>query len=88
MNKVKLIIGLRLLVLCLGLSTELSCGFQKVADAKFGDQNFKSAIAIIELHKVRFGEYPTNLRELRFTGEWDQIWLNAVEYKKLENGMS
>jgi len=24
------------------------------ADAQFGDQNFKSAIALIELHKVRF----------------------------------
>ena len=55
-------------------------------DQKFGDQNFKSAIAIIELHKVRFGSYPASLRELRFTGEWDQLWLNAVQYRKLDDG--
>jgi hypothetical protein len=43
------------------------CGqFRDEADAKFGDQNFKSAIAIIELHKVRFGSYPNTLADLKF----------------------
>jgi hypothetical protein len=63
-----------------------ACSFQKEADAKFGDQNFKSAIALIELHKIRFGEYPKTLSEIKFTGEWDQIWLSSVEYRKLESG--
>ena len=52
----------------------------------FGDQNFKSAIALIELHKVRFGTYPDNLADIRFTGPWDQIWMSAVKYSKLEEG--
>ncbi len=65
----------------------LACGqFRKQADATFGDQNFKSAIALIELHKVRFGSYPERLSDLRFTGQWDQIWMSAVKYTKLPDG--
>ena|SRR5512138_1823368 len=65
----------------------LGCGqFQKQADAKFGDQNFKSAIALIELHRVRFGSYPDRLSDIKFTGDWDGIWMSAVEYKKLPDG--
>ena len=63
------------------------CGaFRQQADAKFGDQNFKSAVALIELHKVRFGSYPDRLTDLKFTGDWDQIWIAAVEYRKLDDG--
>lgn len=63
------------------------CGeFRAQADAQFGDQNFKSAIALIELHKVRFGVYPDRLNDLRFTGEWDQLWMSAVEYTKAGDG--
>ncbi len=65
----------------------LACGeFRKQADTKFGDQNFKSAIALIELHKVRFGSYPDRLSDIRFTGDWDQIYLSAVSYTKLPDG--
>lgn len=63
-----------------------ACDFQKQADAKFGDQHFKTAIALIELHKVRNGTYPNSLKDLQFTGEWDQIALTSVNYTKLENG--
>ncbi|PYP18595.1 MAG: hypothetical protein DMD54_04840 [Gemmatimonadetes bacterium] len=79
--------GLFALVLATGLLASSACGrFQKQADAKFGDQNFKSAIALIELHKVRFGSYPDHLSDLRFTGDWDQIWMSAVKYTKLSDG--
>ncbi len=67
--------GLRLkqILLCIFLSvivlTLPSCSFQKEADAKFGDQHFKTAIALIELHKVRFGEYPKSFDELKYTGD-------------------
>jgi len=46
----------------------------------FGDQNLKTAVALIELHKVRFGRYPSSLQDLRFTGQWDQIALQSVSY--------
>jgi hypothetical protein len=69
------------------LASLLSCGqFQKQADSQFGDQNFKSAIALIELHRVRFGSYPERLSDLKFTGQWDQIWMSAVKYTKLKDG--
>ncbi|HYB72118.1 MAG TPA: hypothetical protein VED18_02005 [Candidatus Sulfotelmatobacter sp.] len=63
-----------------------SCQFQKEADAKFGDQHFKTAIALIELHKIRYGTYPETLKELKFTGEWDVIAISSVEYRRFENG--
>ena len=72
-----------ILVLSLGLS---ACAMQKEFDQKFGDQHFKTSIALIELHKLRFGEYPKSLTDLKFTGEWDQIALASESYKKVANG--
>ena len=74
------------LIVCSLSFVVAGCQFRQQADAQFGDQNFKSAIALIELHKVRFGTYPDNLADIRFTGPWDQIWMSAVKYSKLEEG--
>src|SRR6266446_8913356 len=49
-------------------------------DNQFGDQHLKTSVALIELHKVRFGKYPDSLRDLKFTGDWDQIALMNVHY--------
>ena len=74
-------------LLCLFLTTGLAaCQFQEAVDAKFGDQHFKTAIALIELHKTRYGVYPETLKELAFTGEWDAIPIASVEYRRLDNG--
>jgi hypothetical protein len=62
------------------------CDFQQQADQKFGDQHFKTAISLIELHMVRFGEYPNTLSELKFIGDWDQIALQSVKYSKIDDG--
>jgi hypothetical protein len=62
------------------------CQFQHRADAKFGDQNFKTAVALIELYRVRHGVYPAALSELDFTGDWDAIALAAVSYQRLPDG--
>ena len=63
-----------------------ACDFQKQADQQFGDQHFKTAIALIELHKVRTGSYPASLQDLKFTGEWDQIALGLVSYNRVDDG--
>jgi hypothetical protein len=47
------------------------CQLQHAADAKFGDQSFKTAVALIELYHVRHGVYPETLTDLDFTGDWD-----------------
>src|SRR5713226_10480494 len=47
-------------------------------DNQFGDQHLKTAVALIELHKVRFGKYPGSLSDLKFTGQWDQIALQSL----------
>lgn len=80
-------IRLSLIAVLLSLGIALSaCSFQKQADNKFGDQHFKTAIALIELHRVRFGEYPASLKDLKFIGDWDQIALSNVAYKRAGNG--
>ncbi len=56
------------------------------ANEKFGDQHFKTAIALIELHKIREGAYPETLDSLKFVGDWDEIGLNSVSYIKLDEG--
>src|SRR5437667_11605271 len=76
----------RTVLLLLLVAVLFGCDFQKQADAKFGDQHFKTSIALIELHKVRTGSYPESLKELQFTGEWDAIAINSVEYKRAAGG--
>jgi hypothetical protein len=58
----------------------IASGITAGPDNMFGDQNLKTAVALIELHKVRYGRYPNSLRDLRFTGQWDQIALQSVSY--------
>lgn len=75
------------IVLILSLVIALSGCFEfPGADQKFGKQNFVSSISIIELHKTRTGVYPNTLRDLKYLGDWDQIWLQSVKYEKVENG--
>lgn len=73
-----------LLVVLISLS---ACDFEiPGVDKKFGKQNFVSAISIIELHRLRNGVYPDNLKALEFLGDWDGIWLSAVRYTKNGDG--
>lgn len=60
--------------------------FQEQANTQFGDQHFKTAIALIELHNIREGEYPESLKDLKHIGEWDKIIFNSVNYNRLEDG--
>jgi hypothetical protein len=58
----------------------IASGITRGPDNMFGDQHLKTTVALIELHKVRFGKYPGSLSELKFTGQWDQIALQSVRY--------
>lgn len=74
------------LLIILVLSSCFPDGFQESANQKFGDQHFKTAISLIELHKIREGEYPLTLDSLKYIGDWDRIIFSSVKYKKLDNG--
>ena len=50
-------------------------------DKLFGDQHLKTAVALIELHKVRNGEYPATLDDIKFEGGWDIAALKSVSYR-------
>jgi len=52
----------------------------------FGDQHFKTAVALIELHKIRYGAYPETVDDIKFTGDWDGMISSSVTYEKKENG--
>ena len=58
----------------------LRSGITRPMDNKFGDQHLKTAVALVELHKVRNGEYPSSLADLEFLGDWDKIPLGVVSY--------
>lgn len=55
--------------------------FWRGPDAQFGDQHLKTSVALIELHKVRYGHYPETLADLKFTGAWDPIATKSVSYR-------
>ena len=44
----------------------IALGATRAADNKFGDQHSKTAVALLELHKTRFGSYPGALSDLKF----------------------
>ena len=60
--------------------------FWRGPDAQFGDQHLKTTVALVELHKIRYGRYPADLSELKFTGAWDPIATNAVLYRANGDG--
>ena len=62
--------------------------FMPGAQEKFVDQGYKTAIALIELHKLRTGQYPNTLNDIKYTGDWDQMYRAFINYKKLETGYS
>jgi hypothetical protein len=64
----------------LAVHSIIASGITKGPDNMFGDQHLKTTVALIELHKVRFGKYPGSLSDLKFTGEWDQIALQNIRY--------
>jgi hypothetical protein len=72
------LVGVACLLLLIRYIT--SSGITRPIDNMFGDQHLKTTVALVELHKVRYGRYPKSLRELKFAGNWDQIALNAVAY--------
>jgi hypothetical protein len=76
----------RIILALLLIGSSASCSFQDQLNAKFGDQHFKTAIALIELYHLRNGVYPDSLRDLAFTGDWDAIALQSVHYERLGSG--
>jgi hypothetical protein len=64
----------------IGVVVVARSGITRPIDNVFGDQHLKTVVALVELHKVRFGEYPRALSDLRFTGEWDAIPIKSVTY--------
>ncbi|MFW5887129.1 MAG: hypothetical protein ACOCUL_05165 [Bacteroidota bacterium] len=77
------------LIISLMMMLMVSCysdKYKKIADNHFGDQHFKTAVAIIELHKIRYGEYPENLDSLKYLGDWDKDIKRSVKYKKVKDG--
>lgn len=84
MKKIKIILLLNLTLLFTACG-DLNILTQK-ADEVFGDQHFKTSIALIELHKIRHGQYPDSLDDLQYIGDWDQMALSAVKYKKNTEG--
>ena len=50
------------------------------------DQRFKTALALIELHRVRFETYPESLEDLQFLGPFDHRLLRGLRYEKLSDG--
>ena len=53
---------------------------------RFEDQAYKDAIALVELHKLRNGQYPEKISHIEFKGDWDMLNLENVKYQRKDNG--
>jgi len=74
------VFALLIIAFVLVLRSILASGITSGPDNLFGDQNLKTTVALIELHKVRYGKYPDTLRDIKFTGQWDLMHLQSVAY--------
>ncbi len=66
----------------------VASGATKPLDNMFGDQHLKTTVALVELHKTRYGAYPARIADLTFVGPWDMIALGAVSYCASADGQS
>ncbi|HLP53655.1 MAG TPA: hypothetical protein VK151_01445 [Fluviicola sp.] len=80
------LIPILIIVIILFARCNVGSKMQEHANQQFGDQHFKTAIALIELHKTRYGEYPATLDSLKYVGDWDKMIWSSVKYEKLKNG--
>lgn len=63
-----------------GIKAIINSGITKGPDHLFGDQHLKTSLALIELHKIRYGQYPDSLKDIKYIGQWDSIHLSSVYY--------
>ena len=77
-----------LIALVTALSLISACTLSGLDEPKiaFSDQGFKTTIALVELHHIRYGEFPESLDKLDFLGGWDPLYIRYVEYNRLEQG--
>ena len=72
--------GLLVAALAAGMMI-IRSGITAGPDQMFGDQHLKTAVAVIELHKVRTGSYPEAMSDIQFAGAWDGLALSRVSYR-------
>ncbi len=85
MGKKLIIMGVTLIVITLGLIGFLwyqifRVGITRSIDNTFGDQHLKTSVSLIEMHKLRYGQYPNSLSDLKYLGEWDRIHTQPMNY--------
>ena len=84
--------GILLVLLVVGVIMAIrfisAYGLTEPMDRQFGDQHLKTSVALLELHKVRFGQYPDSLADLEYIGDWDLIALRSVAYYPSEDRQS
>lgn len=69
------------------LSQDDQFGGRQQEDPDEVDQRFKTAVALVELHRQRFGAYPDSLDDLKFVGASDRRTLvRGLRYEKLPDG--
>lgn len=69
------------------LGVEDEVGGRRHEDPDAVDQRFKTAIALVELHHLRFGSYPDSFDDLEFLGAQDRhTLLRGLRYEKLPDG--
>ena len=73
-------------VIVLIMKAVIASGITGAPDQMFGDQHLKTTVALVELHKVRYGKYPQSIKDLKFIGQWDQLALQNVEYYSNSHG--
>ena len=69
------------------LGVEDEVGGRRHEDPDAVDQRFKTAIALVELHHLRFGTYPDSFVDLEFLGAQDRhALLKGLRYERLPDG--
>jgi hypothetical protein len=75
------LLGVAAFVVVPRIATAFATSFKTAGvDNQFGDQWLKSAVAQLELHRLRYGKYPKTLHELKYLSPMDTSILYNVAY--------
>jgi hypothetical protein len=85
MCQINMMVNITLVILPLVFGSGCT-SMNATVESNLADQRFKTAIALIELHKTRYGAYPETLNDLTFTGGLDIDALRSVKYTKRNSG--
>lgn len=83
---IRIFLGTMLFLLLAACDISMENSSMEDLNKSLAKSSFTAAIQLLELHKIRNGEYPASLSELKYVGSFDKESLGFVRYERSGDG--